>query len=421
MNLSYTVVWRLLSTLFVIFFVTIKVVFSQTIVPDSNFAKAIRTACPDCIDSANTLLPVAANLKILTVSNKSIRNLAGLEGFAGLEQLDCNSNQLTSLPELPIKLDLLICYNNKIGRLPRLPESLRLLNCSNNELDTIPPLPPSLLRLICINNKLKVLPENLPTTLELIECSRNQITQLPKIHHIPYLRFLYCSGNQLKKLPLLFTLYCANNQLKSLPQLPYTLRELDFSNNQVSSLGNLPNLNFLSCSGNQLRVLPELPLLHTLHCANNQLKSLPQLPYTLSDLDCSNNQISSLEKLPTSITLLNLSSNELTCLPTIPFESLIAISIDAEKIKCFPNEVGTAQVLNSEGQRISTSPVCQENLKHTAVSLVSGTYVATKKIESAAILLEGTTKYHTTQSITLTPGFSTAATTTFVAELRTCN
>ena len=366
MNLSYTVVWRLLSTLFVIFFVTIKVVFSQTIVPDSNFAKAIRTACPDCIDSANKLLPVAANLKTLTVSNKSIRSLAGLEGFVGLEQLDCNSNQLTSLPELPAKLDWLICYNNKIARLPKLPESLRLLNCSNNELDTIPPLPPSLLRLICANNKLKALPENLPTTLELIECSRNQITQLPKIHHIPYLRFLYCSGNQLEQ-------------------------------------------------------LPELPLLFTLYCMNNQLKSLPQLPYTLRNLNCSNNQISSLRNLPINSTLLDLSFNKLTCLPTIPFEFLAVMTIDAEKIKCFPNEVGTAQVLNSEGQRISTPPVCQENLKHTAVSLVSGTYVATKKIESAAILLEGTTKYHTTQSITLMPGFSTAATTTFVAELRTCN
>lgn len=366
MNLSYTALWHLLSTLFIIFCVTIKVVFSQKIVPDSNFAKAIRTACPDCIDSANKLLPVAANLKILTVSNKSIRSLAGLEGFVGLEQLDCNSNQLTSLPELPAKLDLLICYNNKIGRLPKLPESLRLLNCSNNELDTLPPLPPNLLRLICINNKLKALPENLPTTLELIECSRNQITQLPRIHHIPYLRFLYCSGNQLEQ-------------------------------------------------------LPELPLLFTLYCINNQLKSLPQLPYTLRNLNCSNNQISSLRNLPTNSTLLDLSSNELTCLPKIPLEFLAVITIDAEKIKCFPNEVGTVQVLNREGQQISTPPVCQENLNHTSGSLVAGTYVATKKIESTAILLEGTTKYYTTHSITLKPGFSTASTTTFVAELRTCN
>lgn len=336
------------------------------IVPDSNFAQAIRIVCPDCIDSTNKLLPAAANLKILNVSEKNIRSLAGLEGFAGLEQLICNANQLTSLPELPTTLEWLFCNSNKITQLPKLPESLQLLWCAGNELEIIPPLPTSLMRLICGSNKLKALPENLPATLHLIDCSRNQITHLPQMDHIPYLRFLYCNDNQLKQ-------------------------------------------------------LPELSPLFTLKCANNQLKSLPRLPDFIRELDCSNNQISFFSNLPRGGILLNLSSNQLTCLPTIHVEYLAKLTIDADKIKCLPNDLGTIVVTNREGVQIPTPPVCQENLTHAKGNLVADTYVATKKIESAALLLEGTTRYHTTQSITLNPGFSTATTTTFVAELRTCN
>lgn len=351
--------------LFLGLFVPVSKNYAQ-IVPDSNFAQAIRTTCPDCIDSTNKLLPAAANLKILNVSEKNIRSLAGLEGFAGLEQLICNANQLTSLPELPTKLEWLFCNNNKITQLPKLPESLQLLFCAGNELETIPPLPTSLMRLICGSNKLKALPENLPGTLHLIDCSRNQITHLPQMDYIPYLRFLYCNDNQLKQ-------------------------------------------------------LPELSPLFTLKCANNQLKSLPRLPDFIRELDCSNNQISFLSNLPRGGILLNLSSNQLTCLPTIHVEYLAKITIDTDKIKCLPNDLGTIVVTNREGVQVPTPPVCQENLTHATGNLAADTYVATKKIESAALLLEGTTKYYTTQSITLNPGFSTAAATTFVAELRTCN
>jgi|GEM_PF-5440590 len=355
-----------LSLIFCCFFGVQNHVYCQTTIQDSNFAKAIREVCPMCIDTSNRLLPAAASLKALNVPNKNIRNLTGLEGFTGLEQLDCNSNQLTSLPELPNNLDWLLCYRNKIGRLPRLPESLRLLNCTNNELDMLPSLPSGLVRLLCSGNKLKALSDKLPITLEVIDFSHNQITQSPQLRHIPFLRFLYCSGNQLKQ-------------------------------------------------------LPDLPLLFTLHCANNQLKSLPELPYTLRDLNCSNNQIVSLRNLPTRCIFLNLSSNELTCLPIIPSEYLLTIRIDADKITCFPNEVGTAQVLNKEGQSIAMPPLCQESLTHITGALAQGTYIATKSIESSAYLSEGTTEYHTSQSITLKPGFQAQTGTVFTAEIRGCN
>ena len=54
--------------------------FSQNI-PDVNFANAIRSACPTCIDASNNLLPPASSLNALNVTNKNISDIAGIEGF----------------------------------------------------------------------------------------------------------------------------------------------------------------------------------------------------------------------------------------------------------------------------------------------------------------------------------------------------
>jgi Leucine-rich repeat (LRR) protein len=76
------------------------------------------------------------------------------------------------------------------------------------------------------------------------------------------------------------------------------LKELDCSNNQITSLNNLPpSLEILYCNHNQLVELPPLvsegkpPNLQMLDCDDNQLTSLPPLPSTLEYLNCDNNPI----------------------------------------------------------------------------------------------------------------------------------
>ncbi len=85
-----------------VFALYFSIVFSQKAIsqniPDANFAAAIRTACPTCIDSSNNLLPAAAGLTYLDVSGKNISNLTGIGGFSSLTNLNCGQNHLAVLP-----------------------------------------------------------------------------------------------------------------------------------------------------------------------------------------------------------------------------------------------------------------------------------------------------------------------------------
>ena len=109
-------------------------------------------------------------------------------------------------------------------------------------------------------------------------------------------------------------LNCSNNQLTSLPTLPQNLKELYCFNNQLTSLPTLPqNLKELYCSNNQLTSLPTLQQnLKKLFCSINQLTSLPTLPEKIVDFSYSNNPIynildnnSSLIKIKQNIKILN--------------------------------------------------------------------------------------------------------------------
>ena len=104
--------------------------------------------------------------------------------------------------------------------------------------------------------------------------------------------------------------------ITSLPDLTRfkNLKELNCSNNQLTSLPTLPqNLKELYCSNNQLTSLPTLQQnLKKLFCSINQLTSLPTLPEKIVDFSYSNNPIynildnnSSLIKIKQNIKILN--------------------------------------------------------------------------------------------------------------------
>jgi len=157
-----------------------------------------------------------AAIASLGVNGKDIKSLAGLEHFAGLKELFCGSNQLTSLPALPSGLERLGCSYNQLSSLPALPSSLEVLSCGDNPLNVLPALP-SLINLSCHNNKLTVLPA-LPSSLKTLQCSGNQLISLPA-------------------LPVsLEILVCDSNQLASLPALPSSLRELWCGYNQLTTI-----------------------------------------------------------------------------------------------------------------------------------------------------------------------------------------
>jgi Leucine-rich repeat (LRR) protein len=166
------------------------------------------------------------------------------------------------------KLEDIIELNLSINDLKELPEwidkcvNLQYLNCSDNQLTQLPEnLPITLQILYCVNNQLTSLPESFPTTLESLYCSGNQLTSLPESFPNS-LRKLYCSDNQLISLPeslpsTLQILYCGNNQLTSLPEsFPNSLQTLSCYYNQLTSLPmSILNCRFLTAmdhSNNQI-------------------------------------------------------------------------------------------------------------------------------------------------------------------------
>jgi hypothetical protein len=103
---------------------------------------------------------------------------------------------LTELPELPAGLTELYCSFNQLTTLPdTLPAGLTTLHCSYNQLTTLPDtLPAGLIYLHCYNNQLTTLPDTLPAGLRTLHCFDNQLTTLPDT--LPaVLKWLSCSNN----------------------------------------------------------------------------------------------------------------------------------------------------------------------------------------------------------------------------------
>lgn len=123
--------------------------------PDNKF----RTAIASYDTNGDGMLSNAELSAVTTLSlnQKSIQSLQGIEYFTQLAQLFCNDNQLTALDvSKNTKLQLLDCYNNRIST----------LDVSNHE---------SLFRLFCQNNRLTELNiDNCPALTQLY-CYRNRL------------------------------------------------------------------------------------------------------------------------------------------------------------------------------------------------------------------------------------------------------
>ena len=210
------------------------------------------------------------NIILFTYTNEIRKTiLNNLMNFTKLKGFDCNSCDLTELPEyLPISLTALNISFNDISVLPNLKHltSLVDLECCNNTLTKIYELPDTLKILSCENNKLIELPY-LPHTLIELNCSSNFLRKLPDLSNLSLIE-LDCIDNYLTEIPnlpnSLIYLYCDNNKLIKLPTLPTSLLELYCSDNNLSfSIEGIPelpsNLEHFNCESNKLTELPDLP------------------------------------------------------------------------------------------------------------------------------------------------------------------
>ncbi len=91
------------------------------------------------------------------------------------QELWCDENRLTSLPELP-NCRTLYCYNNLLTSLPELP-NCTYISCFGNKLTTLPNLP-KCIEVYCVDNQLTHLSQ-LPECVG-IHCHHNKYLHINK-------------------------------------------------------------------------------------------------------------------------------------------------------------------------------------------------------------------------------------------------
>ena len=233
----------------------------KTHIPDDNFEQALIDLGYDSGPLDDYVLTANINnIERLVITQKNIHNLAGIEDFTALQELDCRLNQLTSLDVSKNKaLEKLVCSDNQLTSLDISKNmDLTRLQCSYNQLTRLDISKNTHLgRLSCSDNQLTNLDVSKNTDLKELWCYRNQLTNLD-VSKNAVLKELDCSSNQLTRLDVskntdLTRLECSFNRLTRLDISKITdliilsykgntaLTELKYTRDQLAFLDILKN------------------------------------------------------------------------------------------------------------------------------------------------------------------------------------
>ena len=255
------------------------VAINATNFPDNNFRDYVVTYDTDNDGELSDSEIKAA--KWISVREKDISSLKGVEYFTAAKYLDCDANQLTSLDiSKNTELTILFCDDNE----------LTALDVSKNT---------ALSALSCSSNQLTALDVSKNAALKELSCSENQLTSLD-VSKNAALTGLFCSGNQLTALdvsnnPALNNLYCNNNIITSLDVSKNTaLTELGCSSNQLTALDVSRNtaLTYLSCGYNQIKESAMSQLVNSLNSLTGKEKNFMVVGHNNTDGNiCTNTQV----------------------------------------------------------------------------------------------------------------------------------
>ena len=259
-----------------------------------------------------------------------IVDLAGIEYFPALEDLNCSSNLLTSLNvSACTSLKALDCFNNRLTSLNVSGcAALEGLYCGNNQLPGLDLHGFKALRKVnCFINLLSSLDVSGCTALEELDCSDNLLPSLD-VSNCAALNKLDCGYNQLTSLNLkgcvaLDSLRCNDNQLTRLDTSGCaSLTDVYLSENPLTSLNmsdctsitrfevyhnlNLTDLDISGCTSLTLFSITSETLQHVnlsgckaliaFSCDGNQVTSLDVSGCAaLTQLFCNENQLESLD------------------------------------------------------------------------------------------------------------------------------
>jgi len=305
------------STLWMLFvLLSTGTITSQTIaIPDTNFEQAL---IDDGIDSDGIIngliLQSDAEAVIsLSLNNKSINSLQGIEGFINATTLVCSNNNLTSLDiSNNTALEFLFCDDNNLSN----------LDVSNNT---------ALTWLIAGANQLTNIDLSNNTALIYLNVRLNQLTSLDLSNNLA-LEQIYCMSNQITSLDVsnhanLETFYCYTNALTNLNVTnTQALRDFQCYGNQLTNLNVNTNINLekFLCSNNNLM---------SLDVSNNiALIDLRGWGNQLTSLDISNNPALTIVSFGnndfTSFNAKNDNNTAITYFDTTNSDNLICLEVD---------------------------------------------------------------------------------------------
>ena len=195
-----------------------------TYIPDDNFEQALINLGYDSGVLDNYVLTnKISTIKKLSINNKQIIDLTGIQNFVSLEELYCNNNKLTNL-DLSKNQNLLIldCSFNNLSSLDVSSNlALTTFGCVGNLLNSIDVSKNlNLIGLVCSANNLSVLDLTNNTKLEYLRCGQNKLTSID-LSKMPSLNYLDCSYNLISSIDVsmnrdLAGLNCSNNNLNFL-------------------------------------------------------------------------------------------------------------------------------------------------------------------------------------------------------------
>ena len=286
-----------------------------------------------------------SSLQVLWMDVNKLTHLPpGIGRLTHLEHLKLDDNQIVHLPQEIGQLEALQVLQADAAGLTSLPatigncRSLVGLYLDDNRLTRLPDIT-SLTNLELIrasNNSITFLDDSFVEGLlnvDTIELRYNGLKRLPiSIGHLPKLKNLEVSHNELQDLPVLYHaqelryLHLSHNNIHEFAQSKLwrtltSLRELHINHNQLGprlpdEMDHCVNLTSLFANNNQLTSLPDtmhsLLELRQLQVQNNDLTALPSwtgsLP-KLQVLDATNNSISQLPTIGNSMRHLYLYQN----------------------------------------------------------------------------------------------------------------
>jgi uncharacterized repeat protein (TIGR01451 family) len=326
-------------------------------IPDANFKNALLNHVPVINTNNDGEIQVSEAVAFtgtMSLFNKNISDLTGINAFINIHELYCPYNRLTTLNINGLNvLSSINCSTNLFSTLTidNLP-SLQILYCGSNLLTTLQLTNlPQLQELMCAQNKFTSLNlSGLPALKSINTQNCDSLTNL-NVSGMPSLLSLNCAYCNISTLTMsgltaLSTLSCLGNKLTVITlSNPAVLQDLSASGNQLTALPvGLSALQNLAVENNRISVfaLDNLNSLKTVRMFNNLCTSLilTNKPQLIS-IDCQNNLISNLQ-LSNLFSLRDLYcyQNQITSLTLNGFPSL-------ESVRCYNNQLTSLTLSNT--------------------------------------------------------------------------